>query len=84
MQNLSEKINVRIIRIYGVAGRGKRLNDAMSSFGVKVILKMIPLYMIGGLKSSFEICEYLGLKARGCMYQHIFEYVPNSNAIFFR
>ena len=74
-----KKIIVRILRIYGVAGHGKGLNDAMSSFGVKVILKMVPLHMISGLKS-----EYFGLKTIGCMYQHIFECVPNLNAIFFR
>ena len=34
MINLSNKYNVRIIRIYRAAGHDKRLIDAMSSFGV--------------------------------------------------
>ena len=33
------KYNVRIIRLYGAAGHGKGLIDAMSSFGVKSILR---------------------------------------------
>ena len=37
MMNLSNKYNVRIIRIYGAAGHGKGLIDAMSSFGIKAI-----------------------------------------------
>ena len=39
MMNISNKYNVRIIRIYGAAGHGKGLIDAMSSFGVKAILR---------------------------------------------
>ena len=37
-QNLAGKYNVRIICLYGAAGHGKGLIDAMSSFGVKSIL----------------------------------------------
>ena len=39
MQTLSNDDNVKIIRIYGAAGHGKGLIDAMSSFGVKSILR---------------------------------------------
>ena len=39
MMNLSNKYNVRIVCIYRAAGHGKRLLDAMSSFGVKAILR---------------------------------------------
>ena len=39
MQNLSDKCNVRIIQIYGAAGDGKELIDAMSSFGAKATLR---------------------------------------------
>ena len=38
-QTLSNDYNVKIIRIYGAAGHGKGLIDAMSSFGVKSILR---------------------------------------------
>ena len=38
-QNLTDKYNVRLIRLYGAAGHGKELIDAMSSFGVKSILR---------------------------------------------
>ena len=40
MMNLSNKYNVRIIRIYGAAGQGKGLIDAMYSFKIKAILEM--------------------------------------------
>ena len=39
MQNLANKYNVTIVRIFGAAGHGKGLIDAMSSFGVKAILR---------------------------------------------
>ena len=39
LRNLSNKYNVRIIRIYGASGHGKGLIDAMSVFGVKAILR---------------------------------------------
>ena len=39
MMDLSNKYNVRIIRIYGAASHGKGLIDAISSFGVKTILR---------------------------------------------
>ena len=39
MQTLSNDDNVKIIRIYGAAGHGKGLIDAMSSFVVKSILR---------------------------------------------
>ena len=39
MQNLADRFNVVIVRILGVAGHEKGLIDAMSSFGVKSILR---------------------------------------------
>ena len=39
MQILSKNYNVKIIKIYGAAGHGKGLIDAMSSFEVKSILR---------------------------------------------
>ena len=38
-QSLTDEFNPRIIRTYGAAGHGKGAIDAMSSFGVKNILK---------------------------------------------
>lgn len=38
-QNLANKYNVLIIWLYGAAGHGKGLIDAMLSFGVKLILR---------------------------------------------
>ena len=38
-QNLADKYNARIIRLYGAVGHGKGLIDAMSSFSVKSILR---------------------------------------------
>ena len=37
--SLAKKYNVSIIRIYGAAGHGKGVIDAMSSFAVKSIMK---------------------------------------------
>ena len=39
LQQIANKYNVTILRIYGAAGHGKGLIDAMSSFGVKGILR---------------------------------------------
>ena len=37
--SLAKKYNVRITQIYGAAGHGKGVTDAMSSFGMKSIPK---------------------------------------------
>ena len=39
MQHLADKYKVTTIRVYDFAGHGKDLIDAMSSFGVKNILR---------------------------------------------
>ena len=39
MQHLADKYNVTTIRVYDAAGHGKGLIDAMSSLGVKNILR---------------------------------------------
>ena len=39
LQNLANEFNLRIIRTYGAAGHGKGTIDAMSSFGVKNVLR---------------------------------------------
>ena len=59
MMNLSNKYNVRITRIYEVAGHGKGLIDAMSSFGVKAILRRGIVSHDCWFESSNNICEFL-------------------------
>ena len=39
MQSLADQFNVVTVTIFGAAGHGKGLIDAMSSFGVKSILR---------------------------------------------
>ena len=59
MINLSNKYNFRIIRIYGAAGHGKGLIDAVSSFGVKATLRRDIVSHDCWLESNNDICEYL-------------------------
>ena len=59
MMNLSNKYNVWIIRIYGAAGHGKGLIGAMSSFGVKVILKRDIISHVAGSKVVMIFANHL-------------------------
>ena len=59
MQTLSNDDNVKIIRIYGAAGHGKGLIDAMSHFGVKSILRRDVIGLDQWLVDSKEMCQYL-------------------------
>ena len=59
MMKLSNKYNVRIIRVYGAAGHGKGLIDAMSTFGVKTILRRDIVSHDCWFQSSTDIYEYL-------------------------
>ena len=58
-QNLANKFNTRIIRIYGAAGHAKGLIDAMSSFGVKAILRRDIIANDVWFQDSTEIVDYL-------------------------
>ena len=60
--SLAKKYNVRIIRIYGAAGRGKGVIDAMSSFGVKSFLKRDIIGLDVWFGDSRDICEYLDMR----------------------
>ena len=60
--SLPKKYNVRIIRMYGAAGRGKGVTDAMSSFGVKSFLKRDVIGLDVWLGDSRDICEYLDMR----------------------
>ena len=62
MQQLADDYNVKIVRIYGAAGHGKGLIDAMSSFGVKAILRRDIIAVDKWFNYSNEICDYLSLR----------------------
>ena len=59
MQELANKYNVRIVWLYGAAGHGKGLIDAMSSFGVKSILRKDIVTGDVWYKNSEEMCKHL-------------------------
>ena len=58
-QNLANKYNVRIIRLYGAARHGKGLIDAMSSFGVKSILKRDIVTWDAWYANKEKMCDHL-------------------------
>ena len=59
MQNLANKYNVTIVRIFAAAGYGKGLIDAMSSFGVKAILRRDIVTKDDWFSNTQEIIEHL-------------------------
>ena len=60
--SLADKYNVRIIRLYGAAGHGKGLIDAMSSFRVKSILTRDIVGLDVWFGNIKEMCDYLDLR----------------------
>ena len=62
MQTLSKDYNVKIIRIYGAAGHGKSLIDAMSGLGIKSILRREVIGSDQWFADSKEMCQYLRFK----------------------
>ena len=70
LQYLADKYNVQIVRVYGAAGHGKGLIDAMSSFGVKSILRRDIVTTDQWFQNSKEICDYLSIRG-----DHRMEYV---------
>ena len=58
-QNLANKYNVRIVRLYGAEEHGKELIDAMSSFGVNSILTKDIVTGDVWYKNSEEMCKHL-------------------------
>ena len=71
LQKLANEFNVRIIRTYGAAGHGKGTIDAMSSFGVKNVLRRgIATHDIF-FDTSEEIVDYLQIKNPQFSYAHI-------------
>ena len=61
-QQLSNEFNLRIIRTYGAAGHRKGVIDAMSSFGVKNVLRHDIVIQDVSFNTSEEICDYLTIK----------------------
>ena len=61
-QELSNVFNLRIIRIYGAAGQGKGVIDAMSSFAVKDVLCHDIVIQDVFFNTREEICDYLAVK----------------------
>ena len=77
-QNLADKYNVQVICLYGVAGHGKGLIDAISSFGVKSILRKDIVTGDRWCKNSEEMCLHLRKVQperthadKSVIYQHI-------------
>ena len=61
-QQLADEYNVRIIRLYGAAGHGKGLIDAMSSFGVKALLRRDIITADAWIANSDERCNHLRMR----------------------
>ena len=72
-QLLVNKYNLAIVRVYDNAGHGKGLIDAMSSFGVKSILRGDIVALDNWFANNLDICEYLTLTGDTRMsYNHIY------------
>ena len=80
MQSLADRFNVVIVRIFGAAGHRKGLIDAMSSFGVKSILRRDIITLDKWFSDSKEICEYLTFRGDHRM-SHV--HLPVANFFFF-
>ena len=62
LEQITSKYNATILRIYRAAGHGKGLIDAMSSFGVKGILRRGIIGNDEWFSNSAEICDHLNLR----------------------
>ena len=60
--SLASKYNVSIIRLYGAAGHGKGLIDAMSNFGAKSFLRKDIVGPDVWFAVIVEICEYFDMR----------------------
>ena len=70
-QQLPNEFNLRIIRTYGAAGHGKGVIDAMSSFGVKNVLRHDIVTQDVFFNTSEEIYDYLTIKNTNYYYENI-------------
>ena len=71
LQQLAEEFALRIIRTYGAAGHGKGVIDAMSSFGVKNILRNDIVTCDLFFNSSEAITDYLSKRKPQFCYTNI-------------
>ena len=70
-EQLAKEFNLRIIRSYGAAGHGKGAIDAMSSFGVKNILRKDIVTRDIFFNQSEDIVDYLSIKCPNFHYIHL-------------
>ena len=70
-QKLANEFNLRIIRTYGAAGHGKGVIDAISSFGVKNILRKDIVTHDVIFNTSEDVTNYLSIKKPQFSYTHI-------------
>ena len=71
LQKLVDEFNLRIICIYGAAGHGKGTIDAMSSFGVKNVMRRDIVAQDIFFEKSKEIADYLNIKNPQFYYAHM-------------
>ena len=71
LQKLANEFNLRIIRTYGAAGHGKGTIDAMSSFGVKNVLRRDIVTQDIFFDTSEEIVDYLHIRNSQFYYASI-------------
>ena len=71
-QKLCDEYDITMIRIYGAAGHGRGLIDAMSSFGCKAILRQDIMGKDIWFNNSGDIVDYLsGRGDTRMLYRHI-------------
>lgn len=81
IQELANEKNITIIRIYGAAGHGKGIIDAMSSFGVKAILRQTIIGTDSWFKDSEEMVEFLA-EQKKCDTKFVYRNIyPNDLSI---
>ena len=59
LKKITHNFNINIAWFYGIAGHGRGIVDAMSSFGCKSILRNVIINNDTMFDNAFEICEFL-------------------------
>ena len=73
MQTLADTYNVKIVRLFGAAGHGKGLIDAMSSFGVKSVIRRDIVTKDDWFNNSQEIVDHLQFRGDLRMYYKVLQ-----------
>ena len=73
MQSLADKYNVTVVRLFGAPGHGKGLIDAMSSFGVKSVLRRDIVTKNDWFNNSQEIVDHLEFRGDPHMYYKVIQ-----------